>query len=303
MAFTAKELSQNENFLSAILRSAHELMAIYDENPRIASIFAAQQRWLLAHAGYALFLGYPDNPAPALYTGRFVDFAVKHKIASRNTAAAFLKEMIAYRFVRPIVGSSDRRITLLEPTEMTSEYLARWIYTHLLVLDMLDGGDRMARTTASAGSVLRMQPMIAKMILDSESLRDPGVTFALFNWATSGGVVMDYLISRISKIDPTSDKVLIGAISPKVIQSQFMISSAHLKRLLKQATDLGSVGWVGAPGRSSFWLSRNFVAEYWNYQAEKYAIVDTAYQAVLGLPDYSAQSSEEFLARALAISA
>jgi len=303
MAFTTKELSQNEHFLSAILHSAHELMAIYDENPRIASIFAAQQRWLLAHAGYALFLGYPDDPVPALYTGRFVEFAVKHKIASRNTAAAFLKEMAAYRFVRPIAASSDRRITLLEPTETTHEYMARWIYTHLLVLDALDNGDRMARTTASAGSVLRMQPVIAKMILDSESLKNPGVTFALFNWATSGGVVMDYLISRITEIDPTSDKVLIGPISPKIIQSQFMISSAHLKRLLKQATELGSVGWVGAPGKSSFWLSRNFVSEYWNYQAEKYAIVDAVSQAVLDQPDNQAKSSEEFLSRALAISA
>ncbi|AVA25990.1 hypothetical protein [Rhizobium sp. NXC24] len=303
MAFTAKELSQNEHFLSAILRSAHELMAIYDENPRIASIFAAQQRWLLAHAGYALFLGYPDDPTPALYTGRFVDFAVKHKIASRNTAAAFLKEMIAYRFVRPTAGGSDRRIILLEPTETTREYMARWIYTHLLVLDALDGGDRMARTTTDSASVLRMQPKIAKMILDSESLQNPGVTFALFNWATSGGVVMDYLISRISKIDPGSDRVLIGPISPKVIQSQFMISSTHLKRLLKQATELGSAGWVDAPGKSSFWLSRNFVLEYWNYQAEKYAIVDTVSQAVLDQPDHSAKSDGEPLSYALAKSA
>jgi len=167
----------------------------------------------------------------------------------------------------------------------------------------LDNGDRMARTTANAGSVLRMQPVIAKMILDSESLKNPGVTFALFNWATSGGVVMDYLISRITEIDPTSDKVLIGTISPKIIQSQFMISSAHLKRLLKQATELGSVGWAGAPGKSSFWLSRNFVSEYWNYQAEKYAIVDAVSQAVLDQPDNQAKSSEEFHSRALAISA
>ncbi|MFS8055286.1 hypothetical protein QD357_20925 [Rhizobium sp. BR 317] len=303
MAFTAKELAQNEHFLSAILQSAHELMAIYNENPRIASIFAAQQRWLLAHAGYALFLGYPDGPAPALYTGRFIDFAVKHKIASRNTAAAFLKEMVAYRFVRPIAGSSDRRITLLEPTETTHEYMARWIYTHLLVLDALDGGDRLARTTADPASVSRMQPRIAKMILDSESLQNPGVTFALFNWATSGGVVMDYLFSRIDKIDPAADKVLIGPISLKIIQSRFMISGSHLKRLLKQATDLGSVGWAGNSGKSSFWLSRNFISEYWNYQAEKYAIVDTVSQAVLNQPDDSATSGEELVPRPRAISA
>ena len=161
----------------------------------------------------------------------------------------------------------------------------------------------MARTTANPASVLQMQPKIAKMIFDSESLKNPGVTFTLFNWATSGGVVMDYLISRISEIDPTSDKVLIGPISLKLIQSQFMISGSHLKRLLKQATELGSVGWAGVPGKSSFWLSRTFVSEYWNYQAEKYAIVDTVSQAVLDQPDHSAKSGEEPLPRALAISA
>ncbi len=54
-----------------------------------------------------------------------------------------------------------------------------------MVLDMLDGGDRMQRTTTMAGSVRRMQPMIAKMIIDSDSVRNPGVTFSPFNWATS----------------------------------------------------------------------------------------------------------------------
>ena len=303
MAFSAQELGRNEHFLSAILRSAHELIAIYNENPRIASIFAAQQRWLLAHSGFALYLGYPDDPLPALYVGRFVDFVVKHQIASRNTAAAFLKEMVAYRFVRPIAESADRRITLLEPTETTEEYMARWIYTHLMVLDMLDGGDRMQKTMANVGSVRRMQPMIAKMIIDSESVRNPGLTFSLFNWATSGGVVMDYLFSRITTIDPAADKIMIGPISLKVIQSQFMISGAHLKRLLKQAAEYGSVGWAGAPGKSSFWLSRKFVAEYWNYQAQKYAIVDAVSEVVLEEPAGSTKNNDQLLARALALCA
>jgi len=119
MVFTAKELGRDEHFLSAILQSAHELMAIYSENPRIASIMAAQQRWLMAHSGFSLSLGYPDEPTPGLYGSRFVDFAVKHGIASRNTAAAFLKEMLAYigqfkgySWVRPILTASVRRLFL-----------------------------------------------------------------------------------------------------------------------------------------------------------------------------------------------
>lgn len=285
MVFTAKELGRNEHFLSAILQSAHELMAIYSENPRIASIMAAQQRWLMAHSGFSLFLGYPDEPTPGLYGSRFVDFAVKHGIASRNTAAAFLKEMLAYKFIQPVPQSSDRRITLLEPTELTREYMMRWIHTHLIVLDTLDGGDRMAQVAINPEAIWRMHPIIAKRIMDSDILRNPGVTFSLFNWATSGGVVMDYLISRITSIDFAADKILIGPLSMKVMQSQFMISRTHLKRLFKRAAEFGSVGWAGAPGKSSFWLSHTFVSEYWNYQAEKYAMIDAVSAAVLNTSD------------------
>lgn len=281
MVFTANELGRNEHFLSAILQSAHELMAIYSENPRIASIMAAQQRWLMAHAGFSLSLGYPDEPTPGLYSSRFIDFAVKHGIASRNTAAAFLKEMLAYKFIQPVAPSSDRRITLLEPSALTREYMTRWIHTHLIVLDTLDGGNRMARIASDPDIIWRMHPIIAKRIMDSEILRNPGVTFSLFNWATSGGAVMDYLISRITSIDFAADKVLIGPLSMKVMQSQFMISKTHLKRLFKRAAEFGSVGWVGAPGKSSFWLSHTFVSEYWNYQAEKYAMIDAMSHAVL----------------------
>lgn len=92
---------------------------------------------------------------------------------------------------------------------------------------------------------------------------------------------MDYLISRIQTMEGDTDQILIGPISMRDIHQQFMISNAHLKRLLKQAAGMGSVGWAGAPGKSSFWLSRSFVAEYWNYQAEKFAVIDAAAQAAL----------------------
>lgn len=291
MAFTATELVHNQHFLSAMLQNAHELMAIYSENPRIASIMAAQQRWLMAHAGFSLHLGYPDEPIPGLYASRFIDFAVTHGIASRNTAAAFLKEMLAYKFVQPVQRGSDRRITLLEPTPFTCEYMMRWIHTHLIVLDTLDGGNRMATIASDPEATWRMHPILAKRIIDSDVLRNPGATFNLFNWATSGSVVMDYLISRITSIDFAADKVLIGPLSMKAMQNQVMISKTHLKRLFKRAAEFGSVGWAGAPGKSSFWLSHTFVSEYWNYQAEKYAIIDAVSHAVFNMAESNGERS------------
>ncbi|WP_271023494.1 hypothetical protein [Rhizobium sp. RCAM05973] len=274
MAFTVDELKQDDRFLSAILQGAHDLIAIYVENPRIASILASQQRWLLAHSAFALHLGYPGDLMPGLYSSRLTEFADRYNIASHNTAVAFLKEMMAYKFVQPVLHGQDRRITLLEPTEITYEYMGKWLYTHLHVLDTLDGGSRIAEAALDVAAIWKMQPHIAKRIVESKNLRNLGPTFNLFNFATSGGLVMDFLISCINLTGSLSDRIVIGPVSMQALQSQFMISRTHLKRLFRSAAELGSLGWVGVPGKSSFWISRNFVLEYRNYQAEKYAIVD-----------------------------
>jgi hypothetical protein len=83
------------------------------------------------------------------------------------------------------------------------------------------------------------------------------------------------------------ERIAIGQISMKDIRDQFMISNTHLKRLFKQAAQLESVGWVGTPGKSSFWLSRGFISEYWNYQAAKFAAIDGAYEAALNSREQS----------------
>lgn len=282
MAYTAENLAANDRFLAAILHCADQMLAIYRESPRIASIFAAQQRWLMAHTGFALHYGYPDDRRSGLYSGRFVDFAVKNDIASRNTAAAFLQEMLAYRFLRPVPGP-DKRTRYLEPTEIAEEHFARWLITHMMILDSLDGGERAEKVTADAPAMMaEIQPLIARSIINSESVRNPGPTFNLFNWANSGGLVMDYLISRLPEFPRSAERVVLGSLSLKEIRDQFMISNTHLKRLLTQAAGMGSIGWTEPSRKGDFWLSRRFISEYWNYQAAKFAIIDAAAEAVLG---------------------
>jgi hypothetical protein len=281
MPVAAEELVANENFLAAVLRCASDLISIYNDSPRIASVFAAQQRWLMAHAGFALHFGFPDEPRTGLYSARFVDVILRHHVASRNTAVAFVQEMLAYRFLQPMQDLPDRRTRLLEPTDYAVEHLGRWIHTHLFILDMLDGGNRSQTLQADPSMIAEIQPRIAAAILQSSAIRNPGPTFNLFNWANSGGVVMDYLISKIPTLDPSLKRISIGQISMKNIRDQFMISNTHLKRLFKQASQMDSVGWEGTPGRSSFWLSHGFVTEYFNYQASKFVVVDEAYQAAL----------------------
>ncbi|MDK4731120.1 hypothetical protein [Rhizobium sp. CNPSo 3490] len=283
MAFTAENLAADDRFLAAILHCANQLLAIYRESPRIASIFAAQQRWLMAHAGFALHYGHPDDgQSGGLYSGRFVDFAVKNDIASRNTAAAFMQEMLAYRFLRVVPGP-DKRTRYLEPTEIAEQHFIRWLVTHMMILDSLDGGERADQITADPSATMgAIQPRIARAIIGSESVRNPGPTFNLFNWANSGGLVMDYLISRLPQFPRAAERVVIGPLSLRELREQFMISNTHLKRLLTQATTMESVGWTEPSRKGDFWLSRRFILEYWNYQAAKFAIVDAAAEAVLG---------------------
>ncbi|ANL73040.1 hypothetical protein AMC83_CH03085 [Rhizobium phaseoli] len=282
MAFTAETLAADDRFLAAILHCADQMLAIYRESPRIASIFAAQQRWLMAHAGFALHYGHPDYEKSGLYSGRFVDFAVKNDIASRNTAAAFMQEMLAYRFLRPAPGA-DRRTRYLEPTEIAEQHFTRWLVTHMMILDSLDGGERAAKIAADPAAMMAaIQPRIAKAIIGSQAVRSPGPTFNLFNWANSGGLVMDYLISRLPDFPRTAERVAVGPLSLRELREQFMISNTHLKRLLTHASNMGSVGWTEPSRNGTFWLSRPFILQYWNYQASKFAIIDAAAEAVLG---------------------
>ncbi|WP_434729598.1 hypothetical protein [Rhizobium binae] len=282
MAFTAETLTADDRFFAAILHCADQMLAIYRESPRIASIFAAQQRWLMAHAGFALHYGHPDYEKSGLYSGRFVDFAVKNDIASRNTAAAFMQEMLAYRFLRPAPGA-NKRTRYLEPTEIAEQHFTRWLVTHMMILDHLDGGERAEKIAAAPAAMMAaIQPRIAKAIIGSQAVRSPGPTFNLFNWANSGGLVMDYLISRLPGFPPTAERVAIGPLSLRELRERFIISNTHLKRLLTQAATMESVGWTEPSRKGDFWLSRRFILEYWNYQASKFAIVDAAAEAVLG---------------------
>ena len=282
MSFTAETLSTDERFFDAVLLCANEMLTIYRDSPRIASIFAAQQRWLMAHAGFALHYGFPGDIKRGLYSGRFVDFVVSNKIASRNTAAAFMQEMLVYRFLRQAPGQTDRRTRLLEPTETAEQHFMKWLYAHLFILDNLDGGKRVEKISNDPSLIGKIQPQIAKSIIDTDAVRDPGSTYNLFNWANSGGLVMDYLMSRLPGFDRSQERMVLGAVSLSEIRAQFTISNTHLKRLLSQAADMGSIGWTEPTRRGDLWLSRDFILEYWNYQAAKFAIVDAAAEAVLG---------------------
>jgi len=62
-----------------------------------------------AHAALAQYFRSEAREAGAgLLAERFLESVERHTLASRNTAAAFLKEMLKYDIVRSGAGSSGR---------------------------------------------------------------------------------------------------------------------------------------------------------------------------------------------------
>lgn len=278
MPLVASDLVSNTVFFAAMQENARQMTAQFAENPRLSSIFASQQRWLMAQLGLSLHYRQ-EGPAKGLYAGRFVANAVEYGIASRNTAGAFVKEMLAYRFARLVDNPPDHRMRPLEPTDIAVQSVVKWLYTHLAILDMLDGGERAVALAENPALFASLQPAIAQGILENHAVRNPGETFNLFTWANSGGVVMDCFIALIKDFDPAAPRTRIGPISSAEICQRYRISKTHLKRLMDKAAEMGSLGHDTAAGRNMLWLSQRFVREYRIYQAEKFAIIDAAFHA------------------------
>lgn len=278
MTFAASDLAKSSDFFAAMRLLATELTAMFAENPRLMSIFASHQRWLMAQLGISLhYRRDPGDPTKGLYAGRFVASAIDHGIASRNTAAAFIHEMLVYRFARHSDERPDNRMRPLEPTDLALQSVRQWLDVHLAILDQLDGGARAAALAREPALFARLQPAIAQGILENQHVRHPGATFNLFTWANSGGVVMDSFIAMIDHHDPLAARTIVGPISPADLCLRYRISKTHLKRLLARAAAMGSLGFETIGGKNTLWLSQGFIDEYLSYQAEKFAIIDAAF--------------------------
>ena len=161
----------------------------------MASLFATQQRWLLAHAAVAqYFRNEADEAGSGLLAERFLEIVERHSLASRNTASAFLKELLKYEIVRYVANSEGRRHRPLEPAPAVLMALFHWHALHLATLDGLDGGARVAAFHARPALLGVIQPLIADGLIASADVRYPPRTFDLFTWIDEGGLVMDRLI-------------------------------------------------------------------------------------------------------------
>jgi len=280
MALNLEDIAGHPALHRAVRAQSQALLQIYEATPRLASVFATQQRWLMAHVGLALhFRRDPHDHRTELTVTRFMEAIRRNSVASRNTADAFIKEMLHYHIIEYLPKTEDGRAHPFQVTAGTLKAFAGWVVTHLRTLDSLDGGSRLAMFLERPDMIAKLQPLVADGLLSSSPVREPKQTFSLFIWLNNGGIVMDRLMSGIDPDHAGLDRIPTSVVSTAEFADWLKLSRTHLARKLRDAEALGSIGWLGQPGHSVMWLSNQFYQEYMTVQAAKLAIVETAFQA------------------------
>jgi AraC-like DNA-binding protein len=280
MAMTADDIASHPELERCVRSQAQTLLSMQENSPRIASVFATQQRWLMAHAALAqYFRNEASQPGAGLVAERFLASVAQHQIASRNTASAFLKEMQKYEIVGFAPNSAGKRRRALAPAPAVLMALFQWHVLHLSTLDGLDSGTRAARFLGRPTLLQEIQPLIADGLIASSEVREPQKTFSLFTWINEGGVVMDRLIAGCQGAVDSNARILTDVTSISGLAERLRLSRTQLSRKFTEAEAMGSLGWSGTRGWSALWLSSEFLREYHAAQAAKLAIIDAAFAA------------------------
>jgi hypothetical protein len=281
MAFTADDILGHAALERSVRQLAQSLLGIHDASPRLASVFATRQRWLIAHAACAQYFRNvaADGPAAGMLTAQLLDLVARHKVASPNTAVAFRDEMVKYGVIQQVPGTEGSRQLAYEPSQVTLAALFQWHILHLGTLDGFDGGGRSAALRVDPQALRRLQPLIADGLLESNTVRQPGPTFALLAWVDEGGIVMDRLMVGCEQGAAWLDRVMTDVTSVTGLAQRLKLSRTQLGRKLAAAEAMGSLGWEGSRGRSRLWVSQGFRREYHKAQASKLAVIDVAWEA------------------------
>lgn len=277
MVLTPDAILANPLSGGALRRQARAFLSTHEAQPRLASIFATHQRWLLSMLALALYLGregYPDSPG--LRATLLLDEAVRNDVASRNTAHSFLQEMQRFGLIEARISEADKRLRLLHAQDFVIEMLEHWMRIHFTTLDALDGGARLARFTAAPHGAARLQPLIVAHLLQARPIRVPGGTFAVFTWLDQGGLLMDWLIANMDEEADGNGRIRTADISITELGQQLGLSRSHLSRKLKEARMAGGIGWSDSRGQLRLWIADDFRADYFRYQACKLALIDQA---------------------------
>ncbi|WP_246735713.1 hypothetical protein [Agrobacterium sp. a22-2] len=292
-ALTREEIAVHPKFPAIERQIADHLIAIHDRTPRLSRLKASHRKWLMTHSLYALSLQRVESdPLSGLTATRFIEIVMQLGAASRNTAAAFLAELVAYKFLRDVPGVTDRRVRVLETTEISNQAMIGWFMGHMACLDQLDGGRRLAVCTADPRLFRIAQPIAAATLVADPEWRNPPDSIGHFLNSDMGGMVLHDLISRLDAAPAQAGRVSIGPVALSVIGERYLVSATNLKRMFKRAETEGLLGWTLPRRRGDLWLSDTFISDYFRWQSAKFAALDEAYciaAAELAMGDGAAQ--------------
>ncbi|WP_426228134.1 hypothetical protein [Pararhizobium sp. DWP3-4] len=269
----------NPALFPVLQQGARHMIELYDHFPRIARLVAAQQKWLLTQAAYALHLQRdPADPLSGITAARLLDVIAATNLASRNTATAFLAELRAYKLIRDVTGSPSKRSRPLEPTETSHEAMTLWFRGQLRSLDLIDQGDRVARLESNPDIFRYAQPLAAKRLIADKAWREPPVSISCFVWTEYGGLILDDFISRIANIEPEDGCYWVDDLRFSELSSHYSLSRTHVRRLFARAEAQGSLGWQDRNGnRNRIWATASFVEDYKRWQSVKFCALEWAY--------------------------
>ncbi|WEX75974.1 hypothetical protein PYH37_004233 [Sinorhizobium numidicum] len=275
--FGADALLQNPEFLEVLQAGARTLISVNDLFPRVARMVASHQKWMLTQAAYALHLERDrTNPESGITAARLLKFMRDTGGASRNTTAAFLAELVAYKLLRTADGRRTKRTRPLEPTELSERAMQLWFTAQMSTLDLLDGGTRVKRVEADGTIFERAQPLAARRLLSDAKWTRPPEGVAIFVWSESGGVLLDDLMARPTSLTPVDGKVWIN-VNLASFAEHYLISNTHVRRLFARAEAAGFLGRADDRTRGRFWLSARLIEEYAFWQAVKFEALASAF--------------------------
>lgn len=273
--------------LSAIGRA---LTGIHDTAPQMVRYMASIQRWLLTQSLFALhFNRDPARPTTGITASRLLEIAIRTGAASRNTAAAHLAELIAYKLVEDAPDCSSKRVRPLVMTERTEAAMALWFRAHLTGLDALDGGDRVARLDADPDLFPRAHGRAAAVLVDNPAWNTPPESVGAFVWTDSGSNVLHDLFSHIPEpADSIDGRIAIGPYSLTALAERYRLSLTSVRRLFQKAEALGVIGWEGSTRSRRLWIGETLVQDHAGWQAVKFAAIAQAFAEALAERDAEA---------------
>lgn len=281
MALTALQLSRFPKFHDAVRSHARALLDAHDAFPRLSSVFASEQRGMMANIGLSLyFQAGSEAQERSIVLARFMELVESYGVASRNTADAFIKEMLKYGYLRPSPAAGDRRVRPLEPTETAMAGVFAWAVAHLRTLDDFDGGDRAGVFTRDPGVLSKLQPHIARGLVGDGGRAEYPRTLSLFAWVNNSKLLMLRILAGMGPVEAGACRVSTDIDSIVDLAAWLNIARTHIGPKLREAEAIGSIGWTGARGKSPMWVSTEFLQEMTDEQAARLAFFDAAFEVI-----------------------